>query len=44
LPPPGEVRRCFPLAKGSPVEAFDELAPDYPIFELQPVDPTAQAN
>lgn len=31
-----EVQRFFPVPKGSPVEAFDELAPRYPVFELQP--------
>jgi hypothetical protein len=36
----GEVQRFFPVAKGSPVEAFDELAPRYPVFELQPLDET----
>ena len=37
----GEVQRFFPVPKGSPVEAFSELAPRYPIFELQPLDETA---
>ena len=32
-----EVQRFFPLPKGSPVEAFDDLAPRYPVFELQPL-------
>jgi hypothetical protein len=29
-----EVQRFFPVAKGSPVEAFNDLAPNYPVFEL----------
>jgi len=29
-----EVQRFFPVARGSPVEAFNDLAPDYPVFEL----------
>jgi len=29
-----EVQRFFPVAKGSPVEAFEDLAPRYPVFEL----------
>jgi hypothetical protein len=37
----GEVQRFFPVPKGSPVESFDELAPRYPVFELQPLDETA---
>jgi len=36
-----EVQRFFPVPKGSPVEAFTELAPRYPVFELQPLDETA---
>ena len=36
-----EVQRFFPVAKGSPVEAFTELAPRYPVFELQPLDEVA---
>ena len=35
---PGEVQRFFPVPRGSPVEAFTELAADYPVFELQPSD------
>ena len=31
-----EVQRFFPIPKGSAVEAFDDLAPHYPVFELQP--------
>jgi hypothetical protein len=33
-----EVQRFFPVPKGSPVEAFNDLAPQYPVFELHPVD------
>ena len=29
-----EVQRFFPVPKGSPVEAFTNLAPRYPVFEL----------
>jgi hypothetical protein len=29
-----EVQRFFPLPKGSPVEAFNDLAWRYPVFEL----------
>jgi deazaflavin-dependent oxidoreductase (nitroreductase family) len=36
----GEVQRFFPIPKGSPVEAFNDLAPHYPVFELQPMDET----
>jgi hypothetical protein len=35
-----EVQRFFPVPKGSPVEAFNDLAPHYPVFELQPMDET----
>jgi hypothetical protein len=38
----GEVQRFFPIPKGSPVEAFDDLAPRYPVLELQPMDEPAQ--
>ena len=31
-----EVQRFFPIPKGSAVEAFDDLARHYPVFELQP--------
>jgi len=31
-----EVQRFFPVAKGSPAEAFADLAPLYPVFELLP--------
>jgi hypothetical protein len=34
----GEVQRFFPVPKGSPVEAFNALAPRYPVLELQPLD------
>ena len=30
----GEVQRFFPVPKGSPVEAFNDLAPRYPVFAL----------
>jgi hypothetical protein len=36
-----EVQRFFPIAKGSPVEAFGALAARYPVFELQPLDSAA---
>jgi hypothetical protein len=29
-----EVQRFFPVPKGSPVEAFNALAPRYPVFRL----------
>jgi hypothetical protein len=38
----GEVQRFFPVPKGSPVEAFTDLAPHYPVFELQPPDEPAR--
>ena len=31
-----EVQRFFPVPKGSAVEAFSDLAPRYPVFELLP--------
>jgi len=31
---PGAVQRYFPIAAGSPPEAFRELAGSYPVFEL----------
>lgn len=34
----GEVQRFFPVAKGSAVESFNDLAPRYPVFVLQPLD------
>jgi hypothetical protein len=33
-----EVQRFFPIPKGSPVESFNNLAPRYPVFKLQPLD------
>jgi hypothetical protein len=33
-----EVQRFFPVPKGSEVEAFNDLAPRYPVFALQPLD------
>ena len=39
-----EVQRFFPVPKGSPVEAFNDLAPRYPVFELQPLDDTAHGE
>ena len=36
-----EVQRFFPVAKGSAVEAFAELAPGYLVFALEPLDKTA---
>ena len=33
-----EVQRFFPVPTGSPVESFNDLAPGYPVFELQPLD------
>jgi hypothetical protein len=33
-----EVQRFFPVPKGSAVESFNDLAPRYPVFELQPLD------
>jgi len=38
-----EVQRFFPVRKGSPVEAFDDLAPRYPVFELVSLDETTHA-
>jgi hypothetical protein len=38
-----EVQRFFPIPKGSPVEAFVDLVPCYPVFELQPVDENGAA-
>ena len=29
-----EVQRFFPVVKGSPIQAFEDLAPRYPVFEL----------
>jgi deazaflavin-dependent oxidoreductase (nitroreductase family) len=36
-----EVQRFFPVPKGSPVEAFNDLAPRYPVFELQALGETS---
>jgi hypothetical protein len=36
-----EVQRFFPVPKGSPVEAFTNLAPRYPVLELQPAGDAA---
>jgi len=33
----GEVQRFFPVPKDSAVEAFNDLAVRYPVFELQPL-------
>lgn len=40
---PTEVQRFFPVAKGSPIEAFNDLATRYPVFELLPPGTTARA-
>ena len=32
-----EVQRFFPIPKGSAVESFVDLAPRYPVFELEPL-------
>jgi len=40
----GEVQRFFPVPRGSPVESFNDLAPRYPVFELQPLDEAAQGT
>jgi hypothetical protein len=40
----GEVQRFFPVPKGSPVEAFNDLAPRYPVFELQPAEEAAHGT
>ena len=39
-----EVQRFFPVQKGSAVEAFNDLAVRYPVFELQPLDETAHGK
>jgi hypothetical protein len=39
-----EVQRFFPIPKGSPVEAFNDLAPRYPVFELKPLNSTAHGT
>src|SRR5437879_4083700 len=40
----GEVQRFFPVRKGSPIEAFNDLALRYPVFELMPPDETARGS
>jgi len=40
---PSEVQRFFPVPKGSPAEAFNDLAPRYPVFELELLGETARA-
>ena len=37
-----EVQRFFPVPKGSPVEAFGDLAVRYPVFELRSPADTAR--
>ncbi len=37
----GEVQRFFPVRKGSSVEAFNDLAPRYPVLELISLDEPA---
>jgi hypothetical protein len=37
-----EVQRFFPVPKGSPVTAFNDLAPRYPVFELSRRDPVTR--
>lgn len=39
-----EVQRFFPVPKGSPEEAFHELAAHYPVFELLPPDADRDAE
>jgi hypothetical protein len=39
-----EVQRFFPIPKGSPVELFNDLAPRYPVFALQPLDEAAHGT
>jgi hypothetical protein len=39
-----EVQRFFPVPKGSAVESFNDLAPRYPVFELQPLDEPAHGT
>jgi deazaflavin-dependent oxidoreductase (nitroreductase family) len=40
----GEVQRFFPVPKGSAVELFNDLAPRYPVFALQPLDETVRGT
>ena len=39
-----EVQRFFPVLKGSAEEAFNDLVPRYPVFELQPLEETAHGT
>ena len=39
-----EVQRFFPVPKGSAVESFNGLATHYPVFELQPLEGSAQGS
>jgi|HubBroStandDraft_1064217.scaffolds.fasta_scaffold108904_3 hypothetical protein len=39
-----EVQRFFPVQKGSAVEAFHDLAPRYPVFELRPLDENSETG
>jgi len=39
-----EVQRFFPVPKGAPAEAFKDLAPGYPVFELEPLDKAARGS
>jgi hypothetical protein len=39
-----EVQRFFPVPKGSAVESFNDLAPRYPVFALQPLDETTHGT
>src|SRR6516162_4424829 len=39
-----EVQRFFPVPKGSAVELFNDLAPRYPVFALQPLGETTRLN
>jgi hypothetical protein len=35
------MQHFFPVPTGSPIEAFRDLAPRYPVFELQALDKAA---
>ena len=39
-----EVQRFFPVAKGSAEAAFADIAANYPVFELVPVDGAAEQD
>jgi hypothetical protein len=39
-----EVQRFFPVPEGSGVDAFNDLAPRYPVFELQLLDETVHGT